>query len=100
MLDFVKSCLLIPMVMPHMQFLFVSTGICSPAYFSAWITPNHPRLVRSKHCGLLMLQVINPAHKRLALFGFLFLRTIFTIQGTHSSLMQYGCGQNPAHLQP
>ncbi len=26
--------LLIPMVMPHMQFLFVSTGICSPAYFT------------------------------------------------------------------
>ena len=35
-------------------------------------------------CGLLMLRVINPAHKRLALSGFLFLRTIFTIQGTHS----------------
>jgi len=40
--------LLVPLVMPLMQFpeksgqaLFVSTGICSPAYFSAWITPNH-----------------------------------------------------------
>ena len=35
-------------------------------------------------CGLLMLRVINPAHKRLSLFGFLLLRTIFTIQGAHS----------------
>jgi hypothetical protein len=35
-------------------------------------------------CRLLMLRVTNPAHKRLSLFGFLFLRTIFTIQGTHS----------------
>jgi CheY-like chemotaxis protein len=36
-----KMCLLIPLAMPHMQFLFVSTGICSLAYFSAWIAPNH-----------------------------------------------------------
>jgi hypothetical protein len=33
-----------------------------------------------------MLEVTNPPHKRLALFGFLLLRTIFTIQGTHNSL--------------
>ena len=31
-------------------------------------------------CGLLMLRVVTPAHKRLALSGFLFLRTIFTIR--------------------
>ena len=31
-----------------------------------------------------MFRVINPAHKRLSLSGFLFLRTIFTIRGhTH-----------------
>ena len=33
-----------------------------------------------------MLPVINPAHKRLSLSGILFLRTIFTIQGTHKSV--------------
>ena len=33
-----------------------------------------------------MLRVTNPAHKRLSLSGFLFLRTIFTIQGAHKSL--------------
>jgi len=32
---------LLSMIMPHMQFLSVSTGICSPDYFSAWIAPNH-----------------------------------------------------------
>src|SRR5215210_6157116 len=37
-------------------------------------------------CHLLMLRVTNPAHKRLALFGFLLLRTIFTIQGAHMVL--------------
>jgi hypothetical protein len=31
-----------------------------------------------------MLRNVTPAHKRLSLSGFLFLRTIFTIQGTHS----------------
>ncbi|HEX8334818.1 MAG TPA: hypothetical protein VF622_19495, partial [Segetibacter sp.] len=35
-------------------------------------------------CGLLMLGVVNPPHKRLTLSGFLLLRTIFTIQGAHS----------------
>ena len=30
-----------------------------------------------------MFRLINPARKRLSLFGFLFIRTIFTIQGTH-----------------
>ena|SRR5438067_1486136 len=34
-------------------------------------------------CGLLMLREVTPAHERLSLSGFLFLRTIFTIQGTH-----------------
>src|SRR3954453_9118148 len=32
-------------------------------------------------CGLLMLRVVTPTHKRLSLSGFSFLRTIFTIQG-------------------
>jgi len=27
--------------LPHIQFLFVSTNLCSLAYFSAWVTPNH-----------------------------------------------------------
>jgi hypothetical protein len=31
-----------------------------------------------------MLRVINPAHKKLSLFGFLLLRAIFTIQGAHN----------------
>ncbi len=89
-LDFVMMCLLIPLAMPHIQFLFVGTGICSLAYFSAWIAPNHPRIaaLRGRHCGLLMFRVINPAHKRLALSGFLFLRTIFIIQAHHSVFMQ------------
>ncbi len=43
-------------------------------------------------CHLLMLRVTNPAHKRLALSGFLFLRTIFIIQGTHKSIASsQGC---------
>jgi hypothetical protein len=33
-----------------------------------------------------MLRVTNPAPKRLTLSGFLLIRTIFTIQGTHNSL--------------
>jgi hypothetical protein len=32
-----------------------------------------------------MLRVTDPAHKRLTLSGFLLIRTIFTIQGTHNS---------------
>jgi len=32
---------LIQLIKPCMQFLFISTDLCSPAYFSAWITPNH-----------------------------------------------------------
>jgi hypothetical protein len=40
-------------------------------------------------CGLLMLRVTNPAHKRLSLSGFLLLRTIFTIQGTHSVFIKF-----------
>jgi hypothetical protein len=43
-----------------------------------------------------MLRVTNPAHKRLALFGFLLLRTIFTIQGAHMGL-QYVGGRHAAH---
>src|SRR5437870_13388983 len=34
-------------------------------------------------CGLLMLRDVTPAHERLSLSRFSFLRTIFTIQGTH-----------------
>jgi hypothetical protein len=34
-------------------------------------------------CHLLMFRDVTSAHKRLSLSGFLFLRTIFTIQGTH-----------------
>src|SRR5215210_4761168 len=41
-------------------------------------------------CHLLMLRVTNPAHKRLALFGFLLLRTIFTIQGAHNRVCSSG----------
>jgi hypothetical protein len=36
---------------------------------------------------LLMLRNVTPAHKRLSLSGFLFLRTIFTIQGTHRAFV-------------
>ncbi len=46
-------------------------------------------------CHLLMLRVINPAHKRLALFGFLLLRTMFTIQGTH---MGFGNSRADLHF--
>ena len=38
--------------------------------------------------GLLMFRDVTPAHKRLSLSGFLFLRTIFTIQGTPKVLLQ------------
>jgi len=31
-------CLLIHSIMPHMQFLFVSAIVCSPAYFGYNIT--------------------------------------------------------------
>ena len=36
--DFAVMCLLIHPLMPPMQFLFVGTGICSPAYFRYSIT--------------------------------------------------------------
>lgn len=39
-------------------------------------------------CHLLMFRRTNPAHKRLSFSGFLFLRTIFTIQGTHIVFLQ------------
>ena len=51
-------------------------------------------------CHLLMFRVINPAHKRLSLFGFLFLRTIFTIQGTHRVDGPATCRQHGAPLTP
>ena len=41
-----------------------------------------------------MLRVTNPAHKKLSLFGFLFLRTIFTIQGTHNGIANSGADGN------
>jgi hypothetical protein len=34
-------CYLIRLAMPRIRFMFFSTGFCSPASFSAWITPNH-----------------------------------------------------------
>ncbi len=34
-------CYLIRLAMPHIRFMFFSTGFCSPASFSVWITPNH-----------------------------------------------------------
>jgi HAMP domain-containing protein len=37
---FVKMCLLTLLKQPHMYFLFVSTGICSPASFTPKVTPN------------------------------------------------------------
>src|SRR3954453_17274764 len=45
-------------------------------------------------CGLLMLRVVTPAHKRLSLSGFSFLRTIFTIQGTHTCIAKSVAGRN------
>ena len=40
-LDVGEMCHLIRHKQPLMQFLFVSTDLCSPAYFSAWVAPNH-----------------------------------------------------------
>ena len=41
-------------------------------------------------CHLLMLRGVTPAHKRLSLSGFSFLRTIFIIQGAPKVLLQVG----------
>ena len=49
-------------------------------------------------CRLLMLRVTNPAHKTLSLFIFLFLRTIFTIQGTHMVFAKAGLTEVIEHL--
>jgi len=37
---FAMMCLLTLSILPRMYFLFVGTGFCSPASFTAWITPN------------------------------------------------------------
>jgi len=41
-------------------------------------------------CGLLMLRGVTPAHKRLSLSGFSFLRTIFIIQGAPHGFAKMG----------
>jgi hypothetical protein len=52
--------LLVPLAMPHIQFLFVGTGVCSLAYFSAWIAPNHPR-----KCAGQALRLANASERYL-----------------------------------
>src|SRR6266508_4025943 len=82
-LDFVKNGLLIPLAMPHIQFLFVGTGCLQSRLLQCMdysITP----------CGLLKLRNVTSAFKRLSLSGFLFLRTIFTIQGTPKVFIKAG----------
>ena len=44
-------------------------------------------------CGLLKLRSVTSVFKRLSLSGFLFLRTIFTIQGAPKVLLQEGLTQ-------
>jgi hypothetical protein len=44
-------------------------------------------------CGLLMLRDVTPRIKRLSLSGFLFLRTIFTIQGAPGGLAIWRCDE-------
>ena len=68
--------------MPLMQFLCVSTGSCSPAYFRYGIAA----IIPPGRDGLLMIWGLTPTHKRLPLSGFLKKRTIFTIQGTHKCI--------------
>ena len=53
--------------MPLMQFLCVSTGSCSPAYFRYGIAA----IIPPGRDGLLMIWGVTPTHKRLPLSGFL-----------------------------
>ena len=53
--------------MPLMQFLCVSTGSCSPAYFRYGIAA----IIPPGRDGLLMIWGLTPTHKRLPLSGFL-----------------------------
>ena len=54
-------CLLILISLPHMSFLFVGTGFCRLASFSASLMENH--------LLLLILQGITPVYKRLTSYG-------------------------------
>ena len=60
-------CLLVHSAMPHMQFLFVSTIVCSPAYFRYNITVI---TLVPPYAGL-KLRSVTSAFKSLSLSGFL-----------------------------
>jgi hypothetical protein len=57
---FVKMCQLTRLKLPLMQFMFFSTDLCSPAFFTARITPN-----QLAACYALL----GFAHQGLAPFG-------------------------------
>src|SRR4051812_42537777 len=78
-------CLLIPIVMPHMS---ASWRIRQYRYLQSRLLQCMDHSIQPY--GLLMLRDVTPAHKRLALSGFSFLRTIFTIQGAPRGLAKYG----------
>ena len=63
-------------------------GWLSVQVFAVPLTSVHGSLqtTLSRLSAGLMLRVTNPAHKRLSLSGFLFLRTIFIIQSTHKGI--------------
>jgi hypothetical protein len=80
--ELAEVCLLILVSMPHMPFLFVSTGFCRLASLlptvvifaalrlSVWVAPSHRSAeLTPKPCHLLMLQDVTPAHKGLTPSG-------------------------------